>query len=120
MTEEKQLSDINLICKDCGENFVFTVNEQKFYIRQGFTNVPVRCKKCRENFHDRKYKGVKTYNIKCRQCDLVGKLTVEPPIPELIYCENCFNEQLALEVDKKGRLPISLSEAVQNLKASQS
>jgi len=44
---EKQ--DIKVICKDCGEEFLFTVGEQEFYEEKGFTNSPVRCKECRNN-----------------------------------------------------------------------
>ena len=40
--------DITITCKDCGEEFVFTVRDQLFYEEQGFTNQPVRCKKCRD------------------------------------------------------------------------
>ena len=34
-------------CKDCGENFTFTTNEQKFYEEKGFPD-PKRCKSCRK------------------------------------------------------------------------
>ena len=42
---EKQ--DIKIVCKDCGQEFLFTVGEQKFYEEKGLTNQPVRCKECR-------------------------------------------------------------------------
>lgn len=41
------MEDIKIICKDCGEEFVFSVREQEFYKQQGFENNPVRCKACR-------------------------------------------------------------------------
>lgn len=37
-----------IVCKDCGQEFVFTVGEQEFYETQGFNNEPVRCKACRD------------------------------------------------------------------------
>ncbi|MEG0794817.1 MAG: zinc-ribbon domain containing protein [Bacilli bacterium] len=49
---EKQ--DIKVTCKDCGEEFVFTVGEQEFYESHGLVgkdgniNTPVRCKACRD------------------------------------------------------------------------
>ena len=43
---EKQ--DIKIICKDCGQEFLFTVGEQNFYEEKGLTNQPVRCKECRD------------------------------------------------------------------------
>lgn len=44
----EELKDKTIVCKDCGEEFVFTVNEQKFYAEKGFTNEPARCKVCRD------------------------------------------------------------------------
>lgn len=41
------MEDKKIICKDCGEEFVFSVREQEFYQQQGFENDPVRCKACR-------------------------------------------------------------------------
>lgn len=38
--------DIKIICKDCGQEFIFTVNEQKFYEEHGYV-LPKRCKFCR-------------------------------------------------------------------------
>lgn len=36
-----------IICRNCGNEFTFTVGEQKFYEEKGFTE-PVRCKECRD------------------------------------------------------------------------
>lgn len=41
------MSDITLKCQDCGEEFVFTEGEQKFFEERGFSK-PARCKECRE------------------------------------------------------------------------
>ena len=32
--------DKTLNCRDCGEDFVFTANEQEFYASKGFENEP--------------------------------------------------------------------------------
>lgn len=45
---EETRQDKVKVCKECGEEFVFTAGEQEFYERQGFQNEPVRCKKCRD------------------------------------------------------------------------
>lgn len=45
---DKELKDIEIVCKDCGEKFMFTVREQEFYKEKGFENQPVRCKACRD------------------------------------------------------------------------
>jgi DNA replicative helicase MCM subunit Mcm2 (Cdc46/Mcm family) len=43
------MADKTLVCKDCGNEFVFTEGEQQFYAEKGFTNEPTRCKECRTN-----------------------------------------------------------------------
>ncbi len=39
--------DKTLVCKDCGNEFVFTAGEQEFYAEKAFVNEPQRCKDCR-------------------------------------------------------------------------
>ena len=41
-------NDKSLNCADCGQEFVFSKNEQAFYAERGFTNEPKRCKNCRD------------------------------------------------------------------------
>ncbi len=43
-----EMKDKTIKCRDCGQEFVFTVGEQKFYEEKGFTNEPSRCKECRD------------------------------------------------------------------------
>lgn len=43
------MQDKNIVCKDCGKEFVFTVGEQEFYKEKGFDNEPVRCVECRRS-----------------------------------------------------------------------
>jgi len=39
--------DKTIVCKDCGQEFVFTKGEQEFYASREFSE-PVRCKACRD------------------------------------------------------------------------
>jgi DNA-directed RNA polymerase subunit RPC12/RpoP len=41
-------NDKSLNCADCGQEFIFSRNEQAFYAERGFTNEPKRCKNCRD------------------------------------------------------------------------
>ncbi|WP_312650825.1 zinc-ribbon domain-containing protein [Proteiniclasticum sp.] len=41
------MEDKKIICRDCGNEFTFTVGEQEFYKEKGFENEPVRCPDCR-------------------------------------------------------------------------
>ena len=47
------MTDKTIVCRDCGQEFVFTVGEQEFYAEKGFTNEPVRCKDCRRAKRDK-------------------------------------------------------------------
>ena len=40
VAEEVVYQDETLVCKECGNEFVFTVGEQKFYAEKGFVNKP--------------------------------------------------------------------------------
>jgi hypothetical protein len=42
------MEDKQLTCKDCGQTFTFTANEQAFYKEKGFDNEPQRCPGCRK------------------------------------------------------------------------
>ena len=43
MYEEK-----TIVCKDCGNEFVWSVEEQAFFAEHGLTNEPQRCYDCRK------------------------------------------------------------------------
>lgn len=43
------MADKNLVCEDCGKEFVFTEGEQEFYKEKGFENEPKRCPDCRKS-----------------------------------------------------------------------
>jgi hypothetical protein len=42
-----EFEDQRLICRDCGNDFLFTAGEQDFYRNKDFTNSPTRCPACR-------------------------------------------------------------------------
>lgn len=42
------MTDKTIVCKDCGNEFVFSVGEQEFFKEKGFDNDPVRCPACRK------------------------------------------------------------------------
>jgi hypothetical protein len=46
--KENRMADKNLVCRDCGREFVFNESEQAFYKEKGFENEPTRCLNCRK------------------------------------------------------------------------
>lgn len=88
--------DKTLICKDCGNDFVFTAGEQNFYSERGFQNEPTRCKSCRDarkaqyNRTGDQRRKREMFDAVCSQC---GKETIVPFKPRFdkpIYCSDCF------------------------------
>ncbi len=41
------MQDKKIICKDCGQEFLFMKGEQIFYAERGFED-PIRCPQCRK------------------------------------------------------------------------
>lgn len=86
--------DITLTCKDCGEEFVFTAGEQKFYAEKGFVNQPKCCKACRDK--KKAARAEKEYfTAVCSQCGGEAKLTFQPSEDRPVYCTQCFNARRA-------------------------
>lgn len=90
-------NDKTLICRDCGNEFVFTAGEQEFYAEKGFTNEPTRCKACRDarkaarNGGDRGDRGQrKMYDAVCAECGRPCKVPFEPRGDRPVYCSDCF------------------------------
>ncbi len=80
-------ADMNLTCRQCGSQFVFTKAEQEFYEVKGFT-IPSYCKECcstRQNQPD---------HLICSHCG--AKLEKGGPI----YCNACL-ASIQLESERK-------------------
>ena len=76
--------DKTLVCKECGEEFVFTAGEQEFYAEKGFQNEPQRCKNCRDA-RNREY-----FTAVCAACGKEAKVPFEPKADRPVYCSECF------------------------------
>ena len=69
--------DKTLVCKECGQEFVFTAGEQEFYAERGFQNEPQRCKACRDA-------------AVCAACGGEARVPFEPKSDRPVYCSECF------------------------------
>lgn len=83
--------DKTIICKGCGEGFLFTAGEQGFYLEKGLLNEPQRCPACREQRRRERAAGAReTTRVVCADC---GRETTVPFVPRLnrpVYCNDCF------------------------------
>lgn len=92
--KESELEDRTLMCKDCGNKFVWTAGEQKFFLDKGLENIPKRCKLCTDKFKTKLREKHPVFWIKCRLCGKKAEVPFEPK-SEDILCEECFNKEIA-------------------------
>lgn len=90
--------DKTLVCKDCGNEFVFTAGEQEFYAEKGFQNEPARCKDCRSARKnasgDRKSAPRRErvmYDAVCAECGKETQIPFKPTNVRPVYCKECFD-----------------------------
>ena len=76
---------INLTCRDCGKEFVFTEGEQDFYERMGFT-YPSRCRECRSS------KEKQNGHLACLDCG------IKLPKDAAVYCETCLSHRQSVSL----------------------
>jgi hypothetical protein len=81
-------SEMMLICRQCGKEFVFSKSEQEFYKLKGFV-LPLHCKACR----------IARKNLTSQICSSCG---LEIPKGGPLYCSCCSNAvQLGYELEFK-------------------
>jgi len=83
--------DKTLICKECGQEFVFTAGEQEFYAEKGFENEPQRCKACRDARKHQNHPRER-YEAVCAKCGCTASLPFKPSEDRPVYCDACFAE----------------------------
>ena len=82
--------DKTLVCKECGNEFVFTAGEQEFYAERGFQNEPQRFK----SFLDARKNAARFpreyFTAVCASCGVEAKVPFEPKSDRPVYCSACF------------------------------
>ncbi len=82
--------DKTLVCKDCGNEFVFTAGEQEFYAEKGFQNEPQRCKACRDARKNAGKAQREYFDATCAECGNACKVPFQPTEGKPVYCSDCF------------------------------
>ncbi|MGE5177316.1 MAG: zinc-ribbon domain containing protein [Hyphomicrobiales bacterium] len=87
-------------CRDCGEEFVFTIGEQNFYKDRGFQHEPTRCRRCRDE--KKRQSGQSTpaaapsssprefHEAVCSSCGQTTQVPFRPTPGKPVYCRDCF------------------------------
>lgn len=93
------MQDKILVCKDCGQEFVFTVSEQEFFAEKGFANDPSRCLDCRvARRRTGRSEGQgsagrrEMYPAVCAQCGMETRVPFKPSGERPVYCRDCFTK----------------------------
>ena len=81
--------DKTLVCKECGNEFVFTAGEQEFYAEKGFVNEPQRCKACRDARKNSTRTEREMFEATCASCGKVAKVPFRPREDPPVYCSEC-------------------------------
>ena len=108
------MTDKTLICRDCGQNFVFKTSEQEFAASKGYTNEPGRCANCRtirkekqgsddsaRDASGRTYgagagptsRDRRMFPAVCGQCGKQTQVPFQPRNDRPVYCPTCFGAQ---------------------------
>ena len=82
--------DKTLVCKECGNEFVFTAGEHEFYAEKGFQNEPQRCKSCRDARKNAAKAPKERHETVCAKCGKVAKVPFQPSNDRPVYCSECF------------------------------
>jgi len=87
---EVEFVDETLVCKECGNEFVFTAGEQQFYKEKEFLNKPKSCKACRDAKKNANKAPREYFETTCAQCGGVAKVIFQPSEDRPVYCSACF------------------------------
>ena len=82
--------DKTLICKDCGNEFIFSAGEQEFQAEKGFVNEPQRCKECRFARKAAAKAPREMHDAICASCGAACKVPFQPKDDRPVYCSECF------------------------------
>ena len=88
------LEDKTLVCRDCGQEFTFTIGEQEFYLSRGLLNEPGRCPECRASRRRERRGGYsnsgQAYSVVCAACSKETTVPFEPREGRPVYCKECY------------------------------
>ena len=87
------LDDRTLACRDCGEAFIFSVGEQRFFAEKGLTNEPQRCASCRSAARQARTTSERQYHAAvCSACGNQAMVPFAPRPERPVYCSSCFDK----------------------------
>ncbi len=109
--DEPEIDDKNIICIDCGNDFIWTIGEQIFFRDKGLENPPKRCRDCKKAKNDRlaavnnaQKLGIKQkveVAVHCARCGAYTTVPFYPSQGRPVYCRSCFLEMNPSVINNK-------------------
>ena len=84
--------DMELVCSDCGNAFVFTGSDQEYYASKDF-QAPKRCRSCRDQRKSSSGDSRPRREMFSTVCSRCGKEAMVPFVPRMdrpVYCTDCY------------------------------
>src|SRR3989339_588437 len=79
---------------NCTKAFRILSNELEFYRRYNIP-LPRKCFYCRHNNRIKNRNPFKLWNRQCTKCGKEFETSYAPDRPEIVYCETCYNQEVA-------------------------
>ena len=83
-----------LVCVTCKRNYRLIHSELEFY-RRILIPIPRQCFFCRHADRIRRRGPFKIFDRTCARCGKAIKTNFVPERPEIVYCEQCYNAEVA-------------------------
>ncbi len=98
--DDADFADTDILCIDCGNDFIWTAGEQVFFRDKGLKNPPKRCKECKQAKNERlaaitaaQATGIKQrieVAVYCARCTGYTTVPFYPSHGRPVYCRSCF------------------------------
>ena len=98
-------TDRTLTCISCGNEFVFSAEEQLFFQEKNFKNDPKRCRKCRAVRTGATVVRVET-RVTCAVCGHETTVPFKPRQGRPVLCRVCFQQELSASVPQSAAVPV--------------
>jgi hypothetical protein len=81
-------------CETCGRNYKIIQSELAFYKKMNLP-LPRKCFFCRHTNRIRRRGPMEIYDRHCAKCNKPIRTTFAPDRPEIVYCEQCYQQEVA-------------------------
>ena len=82
-----------LKCSACGKNYQI-IQKELVFLRRFNLPIPDHCPLCRDRARIKQLNPMQTFDRKCDKCDIEIETSYAPDRPEIVYCENCYKQEI--------------------------